>query len=82
MPSRSAAQEQPHIESVGRKIQQVVRTDNFKGHIQQGDVMPVFKSYKPERFKENIDIFDFELTTDELAGISSLNQDYKYLLNL
>jgi len=40
--------------------------------------MPVFKSYKPERFKENIDIFDFELTTDELAGISSLNQDYKY----
>lgn len=50
----------------------------LRWHIQQGDVMPVFKSYKPQRFKENIDIFDFELTGEEMAGIYSLDQDYKY----
>lgn len=50
----------------------------LRWHIQQGDVMPVFKSYNPKRFKENIDIFDFELTDEEMNSISSLNQNYKY----
>ncbi len=50
----------------------------LRWHVQQGDVMPVFKSYKPERFKENINIFDFELTNKEMAEIDTLNQDYKY----
>lgn len=50
----------------------------LRWHIQQGDVMPVFKSYNPNRFKENIDIFDFELTNEEMYSISSLNQNYKY----
>ena len=50
----------------------------LRWHIQQGDVMPVFKSYNPKRFKENIDIFDFELTDEEINSISSLNQNYKY----
>lgn len=50
----------------------------LRWHIQQGDVMPIFKSYKPSRFKENIDIFDFELTQEEMSSIFSLNIDYKY----
>lgn len=40
--------------------------------------MPVFKSYKPSRFSENINVFDFSLTEDEMDFISSLNMDYKY----
>ena len=50
----------------------------LRWHVQQGDDMPVFKSYNPKRFKENIDILEFELTDDEMKDISSLNQNYKY----
>lgn len=59
----------------GKSIGQII----LRWHIQQGS-MPVFKSYKPSRFKENIDIFDFSLTDDEVLEISALNMDYKYHL--
>ena len=52
----------------------------LRWHLQQGDVMPIFKSYKPNRFQENIDIFDFTLTLEELKNINALDQDYKYHL--
>lgn len=50
----------------------------LRWHIQQGFVMPIFKSYKAYRFKENINIFDFELDEKEMQSIHSLNIDYKY----
>ena len=50
----------------------------LRWHVQQHDVMPVFKTYNPSRFTENIDIFDFQLTEDEMERIFSLNQNYKY----
>jgi 2,5-diketo-D-gluconate reductase A len=31
------------------------------------------KSTKPQRIVENIDVFDFELTAEELAGIDALD---------
>lgn len=61
-------------EKYNKSIGQII----LRWHIQQGDVMPIFKSYKPTRFIENIDIFDFELTQEEMASIFSLNIDYKY----
>ncbi|MEP9365402.1 hypothetical protein ABLE68_20715 [Nocardioides sp. CN2-186] len=40
--------------------------------LQEGrQVIP--KSTKPARIAENIDVFDFELTSDELAAIHSLD---------
>jgi diketogulonate reductase-like aldo/keto reductase len=33
------------------------------------------KSTKPSRIQENIDVFDFELTTDEMAAIDDLDTD-------
>lgn len=59
----------------GKSIGQII----LRWHIQQ-ESMPVFKSYKPSRFKENIDIFDFELTDDEMHEINALDIDYKYHL--
>lgn len=63
-------------EKYNKSIGQII----LRWHVQQGDVMPIFKSYKPRRFNENIDIFDFELTEEEMASIFALNIDYKYHL--
>lgn len=52
----------------------------LRWHVQQQFVMPIFKSYKPSRFLENIDVFDFVLTAEEMNAISDLNMDYKYHL--
>jgi len=51
----------------------------LRWHIQNKTV-PVFKSLKPLRLKENFDVFDFSLTDDEMKKVSSLNEDYKYHL--
>jgi len=32
------------------------------------------RSANPERIAHNIDVFDFELTDDEMASLNSLNQ--------
>jgi diketogulonate reductase-like aldo/keto reductase len=44
----------------------------LRWHLQQGrSVIP--KSTKPQRIAENIDVFDFELSTEELATIDALD---------
>jgi diketogulonate reductase-like aldo/keto reductase len=41
----------------------------------QNDIIPIPKSSHAERIRENADIFDFELSADELKIISALNQN-------
>ncbi|WP_053382694.1 aldo/keto reductase [Leucobacter celer] len=43
-------------------------------HLQQGRVV-IPKSVTPARIAENLDVFDFELTTDELAALDGLERD-------
>ena len=44
----------------------------LRWHLQQGrSAIP--KSVKPERIAENFDVFDFELTPDEVAAIDALD---------
>jgi diketogulonate reductase-like aldo/keto reductase len=48
----------------------------LRWHLQQGrSVIP--KSTKPHRIAENFDVFDFDLTGDELAAIDSLGTDQR-----
>src|SRR3712207_5959475 len=52
----------------GRTPAQIV----LRWHIQLGNI--VFpKSSRPERMRENIDVFDFELSAEEMAAIDALN---------
>ena len=37
----------------------------------QRDVVVIPKSVRPDRVRENIDVFDFELTVDEMARIAA-----------
>jgi 2,5-diketo-D-gluconate reductase A len=45
----------------------------LRWHIQHGHIA-IPKSARPERMHENIDIFDFELTPDEMASIDDLDK--------
>lgn len=67
------------LKNIARKYKKTVAQVILRWHFQRGTV-PVFKSTKTERLKENINIFDFKLTDDEVNEISSLDQDYKYHL--
>jgi 2,5-diketo-D-gluconate reductase A len=40
----------------------------------QRDVVVVQKSVRPERMRENIDVFDFELTDDEIERVASMDR--------
>jgi 2,5-diketo-D-gluconate reductase A len=45
----------------------------LRWHIQHGHIV-IPKSSSPERMKENIALFDFELTADEMAQIDALDR--------
>lgn len=44
----------------------------------QNEIVTIPKSITPVRIKENGDIFDFTLTSEEMAQISALNQDHRF----
>ncbi len=46
----------------------------LRWHIQLGNVV-IPKSVTPERVRENFELFDFELSEDDLAAIARLNRD-------
>ncbi len=46
----------------------------IRWHLQVGNIVfPKFN--RRERMAENFDVFDFELTTDEVAAITSLERE-------
>jgi len=55
-------------ESHGKTPGQVI----LRWHLQLGNVV-IPKSVTPERIRENIDLFDFELSDEELAAIGDLD---------
>lgn len=59
----------------GKTIAQVI----LRWHYQRGTV-PVFKSSNPLRLEENYNIWDFELTTEDMNKINTMDEDYKYHL--
>lgn len=50
----------------------------LRWHYQNG-VIPVVSTFSKEHMTENLNIFDFELTREEMAEIESLNKDYALL---
>ena len=53
----------------GRTLPQIV----LRWHIQRG-TLPIPKSASPERQRENLSLFDFELTADEMRAVTSLSR--------
>lgn len=60
------------IAAIGQKHSKTPAQVMLRWHLQQGrSAIP--KSTNPARIAENFDVFDFELSADELAGLDALN---------
>jgi 2,5-diketo-D-gluconate reductase A len=70
---RGKALGDPTIVAIARKYGKSPAQAILRWHIERGDI--VFpKSVTPERIRENIDIFDFELSGEDVEAISALNR--------
>jgi 2,5-diketo-D-gluconate reductase A len=63
----------PAITAVAERLGRTPAQVTLRWHIQRGDI--VFpKSTTPSRIKENFELFDFELTDDDMVAISALDR--------
>ncbi|MFD6418107.1 aldo/keto reductase [Streptomyces sp. NPDC060194] len=64
----------PTIADIARRHGRSAAQVTLRWHLQRGDI--VFpKSVTRKRVEENFDLFDFELSGDDVAAISALNRD-------
>lgn len=64
----------PTIVSIAKRVGRTPAQTVLRWHIERGDI--VFpKSVTPERITENIDIFDFELSGEDVEAISALDRN-------
>jgi diketogulonate reductase-like aldo/keto reductase len=66
------ALEHPTVMSIAEKYGKTPAQVVLRWHIEHR-VVAIPKSVKPHRIKENIDVFDFELTADEVASVDELD---------
>jgi 2,5-diketo-D-gluconate reductase A len=72
--ARGNALDDPTVDDIARKVGKTPAQVILRWHIERGDI--VFpKSVNPDRIRENIDIFDFELTGEDVEAISALNRN-------
>jgi diketogulonate reductase-like aldo/keto reductase len=70
--SRGSTLEDPVIGAIARAHDKSAAQAMLRWHLQQGrPVIP--KSIKAHRMAENFDVFDFDLTDDELAAVDGLD---------
>ncbi|MFF7450457.1 MULTISPECIES: aldo/keto reductase [unclassified Streptomyces] len=66
--------EVPAVVAIARKHERTPAQVVLRWHLQLGNIV-IPKSVTPSRIKENIEVFDFTLDTEDLAAISALNED-------
>jgi 2,5-diketo-D-gluconate reductase A len=72
--ARGKVADDPTIAAIAERHGKTNAQVVLRWHIERGDI--VFpKSTKPERIRENFDIFDFSLSAEEIETISALNRD-------
>ncbi|XP_070281160.1 aldo-keto reductase family 1 member D1-like [Myotis yumanensis] len=64
------------LNSLGKKYKKTAAQVALRFNIQRGTVV-IPKSYDPPKIKENFQIFDFSLTTEEMKTIETLNRDVR-----
>jgi 2,5-diketo-D-gluconate reductase A len=64
----------PVLEQIGKKHRKTVAQVVLRWHHQRG-VVAIPRSSNPEHRRENLAIFDFSLTADDMKGISALDEN-------
>jgi 2,5-diketo-D-gluconate reductase A len=64
---------EPTIADVARRRSKTPAQVVLRWHVQLG-LIPIPKTSKPHRLAENIDVFDFELSSDEMDEITALDR--------
>jgi len=64
--------EHPTVTAIAEKHEKTPAQVVLRWHIEQG-IVAIPKSVKPHRIAENFDVFDFELTADDVAAIDALD---------
>ena len=70
---RGALLDDPVITALAGRLERTPAQVILRWHIQLGNVV-IPKSVTPSRIRENIDIFDFELTEDDMTAIGGLDR--------
>ncbi|XP_043334692.1 dihydrodiol dehydrogenase 3 isoform X2 [Cervus canadensis] len=69
--------EDPVLSAIAKKHNQTPALVALRYQIQRG-VVVLAKSYNKKRIKENIQVFDFELTPEDMKAIDGLNSNLRY----
>jgi 2,5-diketo-D-gluconate reductase B len=64
----------PVLEEIAKKKGRSLAQVALRWLIQQGNVIPIPRSSNPERMRENLDVFDFTLTDEEMQRIATLKR--------
>lgn len=74
--ARGRLLEDPVLSEIGEKYGKSIAQTIIRWHL-QNDLIVIPKSVTPSRIEENADVFDFELSEEEMKQISALNQDWR-----
>ena len=74
--ARGKILEEPMLETMAKKHGKSVAQVVLRWHIQRG-VAVIPKSNSKERIIENMNVFDFELSQEEIAAITALNTNFR-----
>ena len=69
--------ENPELKKIANHHDKTVAQVILRWHLQRGIII-IPKSSKPKRIKENIQLFDFELSIEEMEKINQLNTGKRY----
>ena len=62
----------PKLKHIGEKYGKSITQIVLRWHIQNG-VIPLVRAMNPKHQEENLNVYDFELTEDEMKTIDSVN---------
>lgn len=75
--SNDSVLNQPVVQAIARRVQRTPAQVVLRWGIQRGtSVIP--KTSRVERLPENLSVFDFSLSNDDMAAISALNQNRRF----
>ncbi|XP_077122958.1 aldo-keto reductase family 1 member C1-like [Ranitomeya variabilis] len=71
--------EDPVLNSVAKKLNRSPAQVAMRFLLQRGCVI-LAKSFSPERIKQNFQVFDFELSDEDMKSIDGVNKNLRYLI--